>query len=336
MKKLLYLLASFYFSLNLMALEDINSYISENHRIEFLDSEFDSKQAFVLAIPGFNIKPESFKFVLDEFAKVGIPAFSFSFSGTKNGEDKSLMNFENWEANTKAAIYKTLELAQAYNRKLIIIGHSMGGLYALHTLNAMHNAANPLDYLKNVKLALLAPADGLKSLKTVILNKAPLISLFASNLPENNLELIDKISTIAQMIENFELGTMICGEHAAQARLSLNAFRGLVTPAQNLKNYPKTCSKVFFYEDDGLMDPQHYQKYPQIFPSCSVHNLGLAGNEVLAHTFEHLKNNQADLYEKLINPVLEMLKETQPQQTQQKTEQTEIESIEKLTDLDLD
>ena len=250
----------------------INSlaFAANQERLEFYNSSNDNKNLLAVVIPGFNVKPKVMEPIAHKFAENGIPTYLFHFSGTKNDENHNLMTFANWNNDIKNSLKFLINEAKISNKKLIILAHSMGGLYALKFLSKLSNAD-----LSNIYNILLAPADGLKSIKSIIIEKLPLATLFSNNLPLDNIDLIKIIkngfnlgfmSINPSMIESFPLGEHICGSNAAQSFLPFSAFEGLILPTNQLKYNNNIVGCVVFYENDPLMDASMYNNYKNHMP----------------------------------------------------------------------
>lgn len=303
-----------FFCLNIFAgemlsdniLQKIERFVAKNNRIELVQPAEDKEiTTLVLGMPGFNVKSSSFKFLLNAFSRLGMPGLLFNFDGCKEGESNDLMCFQNWEKSAEKAIVLSAQIAHELNLKLIIVGHSMGGLYAIHTLSAIENK-NMLskEELEKINLVLIAPADALKPLKATLQKSLGLLAAF---LPDDNSELVNQIKQLHIPIEGFKLGTMICGGHAAQACLKISAFEGLVRPSKNLR-YPTVPSLVVYHENDNLMNTRMYESYSAQFPSCTIMNLGTHANDVCAHTFEHYSfESNAEQLDILIGNILNAL-----------------------------
>lgn len=318
MKLFLLSVSAFYFL--------VVNFISASN-LEFYESNNDKQQFLAVLIPGFNVKPQILMPLMQEFNEQGIPGYLFYFSGTKKNQDKSLMTYENWLNDINTSLNELLLNAKTNNRKLLIIAHSMGGLY---TLNFLNNDSIDKNIIYTV---LLAPADALKSIKNIAIEKMPVLSFFIQNLPEDNSQLIamlkDGLNIMGMqlntsMIETIALGKHICGDNAASDYLTFAAFEGLILPTKNF-SYPKNClGCVYFHENDGLMNANTYLKYKDSLPDFSINNLGQADNEITAHTFEHILYDQNKLQE-LIKSIIDNANKS-----------FENKTIEILSDLDLD
>lgn len=255
---------------------------------DFPNIDFDTKKALVLFIPGFNIKPKSSEFAVKLFASNGIPSFLLNFDGTKPGDSNIQMTFDNWLLNTQNGIDKAIALSRTFNRKLIIAGHSLGGLYAQYELGLRYQN-NTLPDDVEIGLVLLAPADGLRPLKQIFqLNHIQMLS-------ESNEQMVSFIKTSATLLKLFgldlekrNLGKLICGEHAAQDNLTINSLEALIKPSIGLK-YPYSIKALrIFHSDDGLMNEFYYSNIDY----GTNKNLGEFGDPILSHTFEYLKREE--------------------------------------------
>jgi len=251
-------------------------------------TELDDGKALVLVLPGFNIKPDSMDFMMDLFASRGIPSILLNFDGCKVGDTKEQMTFEKWLKNATDGIEIAINTAQAFNRKLLIVGHSNGATYAQYALSQM-SMKNALPVDVKIGLVLLAPADGLKSLRQI---------LNMPNLPENNRDLLEQVKNdfwLRLGLFVVPLGQMICGGHAAQQFLTFESLEALINPGVELREgkgvpYPQNIKALrVFHEDDGLMD--YFIYYETDYKNYTNLNLGTYENSVLAHTFEYLKGD---------------------------------------------
>lgn len=266
----------------------VRSYIPEMPGVDF-----DEDQAVILGIPGFNVKPSSFLPAMQMFAEVGHPGFLLHFDGCRN-DGLEGMCYANWLHNVRTGILLAKEIALQQKRKLLVFGHSMGGLYAQLALSQMQQEPNGLNGL-NVGLVLLAPADGLRSIKNIIGNQW-LNGFF----PENNLGILEILESMQQGPASMfiqlmcqGLGEKICGVHAAQNNLTLPSLRALIEPSIAFQSraipYPSIPAMCIYHEDDFLMDINLYtQNHPEKWLQW---NLGKQGNGIQAHTFEYLQQN---------------------------------------------
>jgi hypothetical protein len=230
-----------------------------------------------VVVHGFNVKPTIMEPAIKFLTDSGIPTILVALPGHRPG---TTMNYKDWRASVKLGLEKAQTFAD--DGEVILLGHSLGG--ALASLEAVFGETKIA-----TKMVLLAPANGLASLRKIL--------KFEQMQPCTNSQFLNTAKPFIQMAQMFgmnplaQAGTMICGNNAYSTGLTLVSFEALIAASEESRNeaFKKTLALktlVVMDKRDGLID---HTEITSIFGNsehAEVVILENASDPISAHTFQ--------------------------------------------------
>jgi hypothetical protein len=234
-----------------------------------------------VVVHGFNVKPELMEPAIEILTKNGVNTILVALSGHRSESPMSLMA---WKKDVAAGI-ELAKILMEEGDQLIVMGHSLGG--ALVSLELALIKEVP----KNTKMFLLAPANGLRSLATI---------LNIDGINTKNEDFINMAKLILPMMKLFgadplcQAGKLICGENAFSEGLTLENLEDLLKACEESRSQPcierlkarKIPTLIVVDTMDGLVDSNLLLDIFDNIENCQVKVLSKARNKILAHTFQ--------------------------------------------------